>query len=104
MVHILNQNLMGKDTLRELAETCYRCSNFSFDCDPLGATYRISRLLFTDPDMWGCGVDVASTVRNLEFRVYDRSSIDLRQCYDLRSEMERLVRLENPEKINVSVH
>jgi hypothetical protein len=103
MAHTLNQNLVGKDTLRELAEIYYRCSNFSFDCDPLRATYRISRLLFTNPDMWGCGVDVASTVRNLEFRVYDRSPIDLRQCYDLRSGLELLVRLENPKKINVSV-
>jgi hypothetical protein len=104
MSHILDDQFMGMNTLRELADTYYRCSTFIFDCDQLVATNMISRLLFNDPDRWGCSVYMASNVRSLEFHVDSRYTVYPRQHYDMRDELELLFRLKQPVKIKISVH
>ena len=103
MSHILDREFMGQDTLRELAETYYRCSTFAFDCDSM-KTADISRVLFTFPDRWDCDVDHANTVRNLEFRACDWDMYCLGPHYDMREQLKLLMRLKQPAKIAISLH
>jgi hypothetical protein len=61
-IHLLDSDFVDCDTLREFAETFYRCSGFTIDWDAFDALEK--------PDYWSLGLNVDRLVHNMWIKVY----------------------------------
>jgi hypothetical protein len=98
--HLADVSYVGGAMHKELTDSCYRGTIFSFDADVKKVVGNLEAALFQTMNLWRTGVELSSSVRKVELATTDRTLLQASHCI---SALLGLSRLEESVRVTIRV-